>query len=109
MAVIKQYDKRSGITYAYESHSYWDPEKKMTRAKRKLIGRVDPETGEIVPTDGRNKKSKLLVLGDTDYRKMYEKLLKKCEAQETLIESLKRQIKELRNDWTGGSYVHWIL
>lgn len=98
MAVIKQYDKRSGITYAYESHSYWDPEKKMTRAKRKLIGRVDPETGEIVPTDGRNKKSKLLVLGDTDYRKMYEKLLKKCEAQETLIESLKRQIKELRND-----------
>ena len=42
MAIIKQHDKRSGITYAYESHSYWDPEKKMTRAKRKLIGRVDP-------------------------------------------------------------------
>ena len=58
MAIIKQYDKRSGITYAYESHSYWDPEKKMTRAKRKLIGRVDPETGEIVPTDGRNRKCK---------------------------------------------------
>ena len=98
MAIIKQYDKRSGITYAYESHSYWDPEKKMTRAKRNLIGRVDPETGEIVPTDGRNKKSKTLASGDIDYRKMYEKLLKKCEAQETLIESLKRQIKELRND-----------
>ena len=58
MAIIKQYDKRSGITYAYESHSYWDPEKKMTRAKRKLIGRVDPQTGEITPTDGRNKKPK---------------------------------------------------
>lgn len=98
MAIIKQYDKRSGITYAYESHSYWDPEKKMTRAKRKLIGRVDPKTGEIVPTDGRNKKSKTLASDDTDYRKMYEKLLKKCEAQETLIASLKRRIKELRND-----------
>ena len=98
MAIIKQYDKRSGITYAYESHSYWDPEKKMARAKRKLIGRVDPETGEILPTDGRNKKPKTLASGDTGYRKMYEKLLKKCEAQETLIESLKRQIKELRND-----------
>ena len=48
MAIIKQHDKRSGITYAYESHSYWDPEKKMTRAKRKLIGKVDPDTGEIV-------------------------------------------------------------
>ena len=47
MAIIRQHDKRSGITYAYESQSYWDPVKKMTRAKRKLIGRVDPETNEI--------------------------------------------------------------
>ena len=98
MAIIKQHDKRSGITYAYESHSYWDPEKKMTRAKRQLIGRVDPETGEIVPTDGRNKKSKTPASDDADYRKMYEKLLKKYEAQETLIKSLKKQIEELRNN-----------
>ena len=29
----------------------------MSRSKRKLIGRVDPETGEIIPTDGRNRKN----------------------------------------------------
>lgn len=52
-AIIHQKDKRSGITYAYESVSYWDKEKKQSRAKRKLIGRVDEATGEIVPTDGR--------------------------------------------------------
>ena len=52
-AIIHQKDKRSGITYAYESISYWDKEKKQSRAKRKLIGRVDEATGEIVPTDGR--------------------------------------------------------
>ena len=98
MATIKQHDKRSGITYVYESHSYWDPEKKMTRAKRKLIGKVDPDTGEIVPTDGRNKKSKTPALGDTDYKKMYEKLLKKYEGQKTLIASLEKQIKELRKN-----------
>ena len=55
--IIKHTDKRSGITYAYESVSYWDKEKKMSRSKRKLIGRVDPVTGEIVPTDGRNRKN----------------------------------------------------
>ena len=98
MAIIKQHDKRSGITYAYESHSYWDPEKKMTRANRKLIGRVDPDTGEIVPTDGRNKKPKTPASGDTDYKKMYERLLKRYEAQETLVESLRKQIEELRNN-----------
>lgn len=55
MSIVYQHDKRSGITYAYESVSYYDKEKKHSRSKRTLIGRVDPVTKEIVPTDGRNK------------------------------------------------------
>ncbi len=95
MAIIKQHDKRSGITYVYESHSYWDPEKKMTRAKRKLIGKLDPDTGEVIPTDGRNrKKMEAESVGDADYRKLYEKLLKRCESQEVLIDSLKKKLDE---------------
>ena len=58
MAIINQHDKRSGITYVYESHSYWDKEKKQVRAKRRLIGRRDMETGEIKPTDGRGRRRK---------------------------------------------------
>ena len=57
MSIVYHTDKRSGITYAYESKSYWDKETKMPRCKRTLIGRVDPETGEIKPTDGRCKKN----------------------------------------------------
>ena len=56
MAIVKQFDKRSGKTYVYESTSYWDKEKKQPRAKRKLIGRWDSESGDIVPTDGRGKR-----------------------------------------------------
>ena len=58
MAIIKQFDKRSGITYVYDSKSYYDKEKKCSKAKRTLIGKLDPETGEIIPTDGRNKGAK---------------------------------------------------
>ena len=58
VAIVYQTDKRSGITYAYESISHWDKEKKQSRAWRTLIGRVDKITGEIVPTDGRNRKKK---------------------------------------------------
>ena len=58
MAIIKQFDKRSGITYVYESKSYYDKEKKCSRANRTLIGKLDPKTGEIIPTDGRNKGAK---------------------------------------------------
>ena len=53
MSTVYQTDARSGITYAYESVSRWDKEKKQSRSKRTLIGRVDEKTGEIVPTDGR--------------------------------------------------------
>lgn len=55
--IVYQTDKRSGITYAYQSISYWNKEKKQSRARRTLIGRVDSETGDIVPTDGRNRKT----------------------------------------------------
>jgi len=54
-AIVHQTDKRSGITYAYQSVSHWDKEKKQSRAKRTLIGRVDPESGEIVPTSKKTK------------------------------------------------------
>ncbi len=57
-AIVFQTDKRSGITYAYESISFWDKEKQQSRSKRTLIGRVDNETGEIVPTDGRGRKNR---------------------------------------------------
>lgn len=56
MSIVKQLDKRSGITYVYESASYWDKDKQQPRSKRKLIGRLDSETGAIVPTDGRGKR-----------------------------------------------------
>ncbi|QKY70348.1 IS1634 family transposase [Lentibacillus sp. CBA3610] len=58
MAIVYQTDKRSGITYAYESISYWDKDKRQSRSKRTLIGRVDSKTGKIVPTDGRGRKNK---------------------------------------------------
>ena len=58
MAIINLFDKRSGITYVYDSKSYYDKEKKCSRAKRTLIGKIDPDTGEMIPTDGRNKGAK---------------------------------------------------
>lgn len=53
---VKSLDKRSGITYIYQSTSYWDKVKKAPRCKRVLIAKLDPVTGERVPTDGRGKR-----------------------------------------------------
>ena len=56
MAITYNRDKRSGKTYAYETTYIWDKEKRQSRSKRTLIGRLDEATGEIVPTDGRGRK-----------------------------------------------------
>jgi len=50
VAIVYQKNKKSGVTYVYKSTSYWDKEKKQSRARRKCIGKLDPETKKIVPT-----------------------------------------------------------
>ena len=52
-AIVYQANKKTGVIYAYESISYWDKDKRQSRAKRKCIGRVDPETQEIISTRKR--------------------------------------------------------
>ena len=56
-SIVYQTDRRTGIKYAYESTSYWDKEKKQPRSTRKYIGRVDPETGEIIQKKDRKNHS----------------------------------------------------
>ena len=49
-AIVYQTNKKTGVVYAYESVSYWDKDKQQSRARRKCIGRVDPDTQKIIPT-----------------------------------------------------------
>lgn len=58
MAIIQQYHRDTNTTYVYESTSYWDAEKGQSRSKRKCIGKIDPATGEMVPTGKRGRKKK---------------------------------------------------
>ena len=105
-SIVKHTDKRSGITYAYESVSYWDKETKMPRCKRKLIGRVDPQTGEIRPTDGRCKKnSPYQKTEESPQEKILERLkgMKVSELKKEIVrlelelDAAKKQIENLQN------------
>ncbi len=92
MGIIYQLDKRTGNTYAYENHSFWDKEQQKRRATRKLIGRVNTETGEIIPTDGRCKNMAITAaLPKTvkECREMIISLQKENEKLKAEIERLK--------------------
>lgn len=93
MTIIKQFDKRSGITYAYENYAYWDKEEKKRKSRRVLIGRVDDKTGEIVPTSGRNKKRSPSYTGPREMTKL--ELQKDREKLLARIEELEARVKEL--------------
>lgn len=50
MATVKHYDPRVNTTYVYDSKKVHDKTTNKTKLVRKLIGKIDPDTGEIVPT-----------------------------------------------------------
>jgi len=59
LATIYQTNKKTGITYVIESESYWDKEKQQPRSHRTIIGKIDPDTGEVVPTKKYNREKKV--------------------------------------------------
>lgn len=102
-SIIKKLNKQTGVTYVYESESYWDKEKKQPRSKRKLIGKIDEQTGEIVPTGGRKgrKKKELTQIPETactDGNALKALCVEQAEElrrNEEEISTLKKQIMEL--------------
>ncbi len=102
-SIVKLRDKRSGAIYVYESESYWDKEKQQPRSKRKLIGRLDEETGEVVPTDGRGRKRKDQnkteeTAGRDEVLNEKKALLDTIERQEADIKELKLRISALQEE-----------
>ena len=47
---VNHINKNTGITYVYESVSYWDKEKKQARNKQTCLGKLDPISGELIPS-----------------------------------------------------------
>ncbi len=100
--IIKKLNKQTGITYVYESESYWDKEKKQPRSRRKLIGRIDEETGEIVPTGGkgRSKNKKLTDIPETfptdsSLKTLCQEQAEQLRQNDAEISALKKQVMEL--------------
>lgn len=101
MAIVKVHNKARNVTYVYESVSYWDKELKQPRSHRKLIGRIDPATGDIVPTGKRGRSDAAAVIplhSDTDYRALYEQALATIAQKDTLIAELRSQLAAVESD-----------
>jgi len=69
-AIVYQTNKKTGVTYVYESVSFWDKKKQQSRAKRRCIGKLDLETKQIIPTTKRISAKKKAKQGPTPFNKV---------------------------------------
>ena len=105
--IVKQKRKGTNTIYAYESTSVWIPGV-GPRSKRRLIGRVDPTTGEIVPTGKRRRKKKTESESQpTEIELVAETESAPNQTKQALIDAVTRtqqlehQIAELENENRG--------
>jgi len=50
---VHHLNKRTGVTYVYESVSRWDKEKQQARSTQVCIGKLDKGTGAFIPSKRR--------------------------------------------------------
>lgn len=95
--IVYQKDKRYGTTYAYRVGSEIDPETGRRKTTREYVGRVDPQTGDIVPKakdGGRNRSA--LVVEDSDDGAGIIELRRKLEERSEEVARLKAAVARLR-------------
>ena len=83
----------------YESTSHYDPVTKQSRPIRKYLGRLDPETGELIPSTKRKKKEATPAQAsstDPELKAALEKKTRECMDMERRIKELEYEIKKLR-------------
>ena len=99
-SIIYRKNEKNGITYAYESVSYWDKEKKQPRSMQKYLGKVDPETGEIIPKKDKAaaKKQQLAASDSEEVRELLQEnksLLAECEVLRTQNATLIKENEDM--------------
>ncbi len=103
MTIIKAFNKARNTTYVYEADSHWDKSKQQSVSKRKLIGKIDPKTGNIVPTGphGRKKSRRKKKTDATttvkkpNYKTLYEEATSVIETKDAIIVEHRREIARL--------------
>ncbi len=104
MSIVRYTNKKTGQVMLYESTSYYDPETKQSRPKRKYLGVEDPETGKLIPSSGKRGRKKVQegdattkkIKQEDKYKAKYEKLLKECSEKDATIKQLEHENKRLR-------------
>ena len=104
MSIVRYTNKKTGIVSLYESTSYYDPETKQSRPRRKYLGTEDPETGELIPSSGKrgrkkseeSKPAEKRKSSDSELKSRYDRLVEECIVKDEKIKKLEHENKKLK-------------
>lgn len=98
--IVQHYDKKTGKTRVYESTPHYDPVTKQSRPKRKYLGTLDPETGELIPSSGRRGRTpfskNVTTMKEDPVPIAITEFQKTLSEKEDVIISLQSEIKALK-------------
>lgn len=98
--IVKHYDKKTGKTRVYESTPHYDPVTKQSRPKRKYLGTLDTETGELIPSSGRRGRrpspTNATTTEDNGSSAQIKELQKTISVKEAEIAVLQDEVKNLK-------------
>lgn len=100
--IVKHYDKKSGKTRIYESTPHYDPVTKQSRPRRKYLGTLNDETGELIPSSGRrgrrtSSKNETTNAGEGHASSKTDALVQTLSEKNNEIAALRSEIKELQS------------
>ena len=99
MSIVLQHDSRVNVTYAYHNTVMWDKTLKKSSTSRILIGKLNPETGEVVKTSGHRRKKQ--IDDETINREIEEynkKVREKKRAEEDILSGSSLEIQSLKKE-----------
>lgn len=116
MSIVKGYSRKSNTTYFYDQDMHWNPETGRPEGTRRLIGKLDVETGKMVPTGKRGRPKKKTEqdqpsVVDTDQRilelqgkiddltKMYQELFDENARLKTLNRDYEKKIQVIKKSF----------
>ncbi len=97
MFQYKQTNKKTGITYLFEQESYWDPNLKQSRSRRKCLGKYN-EKGELIPTGKRGRPPKSTTKEQRTPSSDLEKLTHELNISQQHIKELEKTIQKMKKD-----------
>lgn len=103
MSYVKCFNKKTNTTYVYEARNFWDKANKTCKSVRHLIGKLDPVTGELVPTAKRGRPRKNADDYEFTVPERFSSAIEveidvKLAEKETVIKELKDEIWKLREE-----------